>query len=243
MLRSARLSLILHVSILSSALMATLMCQNQLSSRRPVAMVTQRCTELRGGCHLEYEQLHIWSHEPTRTKNRQSINIYICTHTTHRQQGIAILPHLPLPLSHSCSDDDDEPTLFRISSTHWLTVCLNNVDGSYPTLLLACAAVQYSRSQVQQLLSHMTTGEVTWCIQADIEGVGVCVCVCVCVCVFGIGMGWDVCVQLLGWRWQHNIMWSRLWTKSGPAGLAARWINCWMEGVGVDAYVRMRVCV
>lgn len=86
-------------------------------------------------------------------------------------------------------DEDDEPTLLCISSTQWLMVCLNTVDGSssYTTLLLVCAAVQYSRSQVQQLLNHMTLEEVTWCRQTwrTRAGWGVYVCVWVC---FGLGV-------------------------------------------------------
>ena len=72
------------------------------------------------------------------------------------------------------------------------------------------------------------------------RGGGVCVCVC-------LGLG---CVRSC---WDDddntNIMWSRLWTKSGPAGLAARRINCWQRGrwgMGVQACVCVigsEVCV
>lgn len=68
---------------------------------------------------------------------------------------------------------------------HTRILCLNSVDGSgsYTTLLLAFAAVQYSRSQVQQLLIHMMQAD----RQADVDkgGVGVHMCVlggCVCSC-------------------------------------------------------------
>ena len=161
---------------------------------------------------------------------------------THRQQGIAALPHLPLLISHPWSDDDDEddePTLLCISST----VC---VTHGAPWIL--CTEATLIPRRCRHVLRFSTVGHrcdrswITWLVkrsgdaarQAWTRTGWVCVCVCgigVCVCSC-----WDDDDST-------NIMWSRLWTKSGPAGLAARRINCWQRGRWGDGCVGVYVCV
>lgn len=106
-----------------------------------------------------------------------------------------------------------------------------------------CRCVLQFRTVVHRCSSHMTLegggGSYDAGRQSEV-GWG-CVYIYVCLFVRGWGRGW-VCAQLFGWRWQRNIMWSRLWTKSGPAGLVARLINCWAEGA-LGGWACRRVCV